>query len=100
METPTSVTLRRGEKAEDTILPPQIEEMRATSKSLMPEEFEKPIRQEAGGGFDRISVDRGEVIETLNGSRRGPKLPANWYSSNVISIRLPPNSTPVIWPIP
>jgi putative membrane-bound dehydrogenase-like protein len=43
VETPTSITLRRGEKAEDTILRSQIEELRATSKSLMPEEFEKQI---------------------------------------------------------
>ena len=41
VETPTSLTLRRGEKAEDTILRSQIESIRATSKSLMPEEFEK-----------------------------------------------------------
>ena len=46
VETPTSVTLRRGEKAEDTILRAQIEEIRATSKSLMPEEFEKLIVRE------------------------------------------------------
>jgi putative heme-binding domain-containing protein len=43
VETPTSLTLRRGEKAEDTILRSQIEEIRATSKSLMPEELEKLI---------------------------------------------------------
>jgi putative membrane-bound dehydrogenase-like protein len=43
VETPTSVTLRRGERADDTILRSQIEELRATTKSLMPEEFEKQI---------------------------------------------------------
>jgi putative heme-binding domain-containing protein len=43
VETPASVTLRRGEKAEDTILRSQIEELRATTKSLMPEEFEKQM---------------------------------------------------------
>ena len=43
VETPTSITLRRGDKAEDTILRSQIDEMRATSKSLMPEEFEKQL---------------------------------------------------------
>jgi len=43
VETPTSVTLRRGEKAEDTILRSQIDEIRATSKSLMPDEFEKQL---------------------------------------------------------
>ena len=46
VETPTSLTLRRGEKAEDTILRSQIEEVRATSKSLMPEELEKVITRE------------------------------------------------------
>lgn len=43
VETPNSITLRRGENAEDTILRTQIEEIRATTKSLMPEEFEKQI---------------------------------------------------------
>jgi putative heme-binding domain-containing protein len=46
VETPTSLTLRRGEKAEDSILRSQIEEVRATSKSLMPEEFEKQLSRE------------------------------------------------------
>ena len=45
VETPTSVTLLRGEKAEDTILRNQIDEIRATNKSLMPDEFEKQIDQ-------------------------------------------------------
>jgi putative heme-binding domain-containing protein len=43
VETPTSITLRRGEKLEDTILRTQIDEIRATNKSLMPEEFEKQL---------------------------------------------------------
>jgi putative membrane-bound dehydrogenase-like protein len=43
VETPTSITLRRGEKAEDTILRSQIDELRVTTKSLMPEEFEKQL---------------------------------------------------------
>jgi putative membrane-bound dehydrogenase-like protein len=43
VETPTSITLRRGDKAEDTILRNQIDEIRATAKSLMPEEFEKQL---------------------------------------------------------
>ncbi|HVK07190.1 MAG TPA: PVC-type heme-binding CxxCH protein [Gemmataceae bacterium] len=47
VETPTSLTLRRGDKAEDTILRSQVEEVRATSKSLMPEEFEKVIDRQA-----------------------------------------------------
>jgi putative membrane-bound dehydrogenase-like protein len=43
VETPTSITLRRGEKTEDTILRSQIDEIRATRKSLMPDEFEKQL---------------------------------------------------------
>ena len=43
VETPTSVTLKRGDNAEDTILRSQIEEIRATTKSLMPDEFEKQL---------------------------------------------------------
>lgn len=43
VETPTSVTLKRGENAEDTVLRSQIEEIRATAKSLMPDEFEKQL---------------------------------------------------------
>jgi putative membrane-bound dehydrogenase-like protein len=46
VETPTSITLRRGENAEDTILRSQIDELRATTKSLMPEEFEKQLDKE------------------------------------------------------
>jgi putative membrane-bound dehydrogenase-like protein len=43
IETPTSLVLKRGDNAEDTILRTQIEEVRASTKSLMPEEFEKQI---------------------------------------------------------
>jgi len=42
-ESPASITLRRAEKAEDTILRTQIDEIEATGKSLMPEEFEKQL---------------------------------------------------------
>jgi putative membrane-bound dehydrogenase-like protein len=46
-ETASSVTLRRGEKAEDTILRSQIDEIQATAKSLMPEGLEMQMtRQE------------------------------------------------------
>jgi putative membrane-bound dehydrogenase-like protein len=38
-ETPSSLTLRRAEGAEDTILRSQIEEMASTGKSLMPDNF-------------------------------------------------------------
>jgi len=46
LETPTSLTLRRAEKAEDTILRSQIEEIQATTKSLMPEELEKLLSKQ------------------------------------------------------
>jgi putative heme-binding domain-containing protein len=38
-ETPSSLTLRRAEGAEDTILRSQIEELASTGKSLMPGNF-------------------------------------------------------------
>ncbi|MFO0811083.1 MAG: PVC-type heme-binding CxxCH protein [Gemmataceae bacterium] len=41
VETAASVTLRRANREEDTVLRSQIEELQATTKSLMPEEFEK-----------------------------------------------------------
>jgi putative membrane-bound dehydrogenase-like protein len=46
VETPSSITLRRAERQEDTVLRAQIESIRATSKSLMPDEFEKQISQQ------------------------------------------------------
>ena len=46
VETPSSITLRRAEKAEDTILRNQIEEITATAKSLMPDEFEKQLSKQ------------------------------------------------------
>ena len=45
-ETATSVTLRRAEKAEDTILRSQIDEIRATAKSLMPEGLEMQMNRQ------------------------------------------------------
>jgi putative heme-binding domain-containing protein len=42
-DTAASVTLRRGEKAEDTILRDQIEEIQATGKSVMPEGLEMQL---------------------------------------------------------
>ncbi len=42
-ETATSLTLRRGDGAEDTILRTQVAEMTGTGLSLMPEGFEKTI---------------------------------------------------------
>jgi putative heme-binding domain-containing protein len=43
VETPASVTLRRAEKAEDTVLRAQIDTIQATAQSLMPEEMEKQL---------------------------------------------------------
>jgi putative heme-binding domain-containing protein len=45
-DTASSVTLRRGEKAEDTILRDQIEEVQATGKSLMPEGLETQLSKQ------------------------------------------------------
>jgi putative membrane-bound dehydrogenase-like protein len=42
-DTAASVTLRRGEKAEDTILRDQIDEIQATGKSVMPEGLEMQL---------------------------------------------------------
>jgi putative heme-binding domain-containing protein len=46
VETPASVTLRRADKAEDTILRTQIESIQATALSLMPEELEKQLSKQ------------------------------------------------------
>lgn len=43
-ETPTSVTLRRAEGIEETVLRANIEEINGTGRSLMPEGFEKKIK--------------------------------------------------------
>jgi putative membrane-bound dehydrogenase-like protein len=45
-ESASSVTLRRAEKAEDTILRNQIERIQATGKSLMPEGLEIQLNQQ------------------------------------------------------
>jgi putative heme-binding domain-containing protein len=42
-ETATSVTLRRAENAQDTILRIDIDELRSTGQSLMPEGLEKEV---------------------------------------------------------
>ncbi len=44
-ETATSVTLRRAEGAQDAVLRSQIEELRATGKSLMPEGLEDSLTE-------------------------------------------------------
>jgi len=45
-ETASSITLRRAEKAEDTILRTQIDEILATAKSLMPENLELQLSKQ------------------------------------------------------
>jgi putative heme-binding domain-containing protein len=45
-ETASSITLRRAEKAEDTLLRSQIEEIQATAKSLMPENLEMQLSKQ------------------------------------------------------
>ncbi len=45
-ETATSVTLRRAEGAQDTVLRAQIEELRGTGKSVMPEGLEQNLTEE------------------------------------------------------
>jgi putative heme-binding domain-containing protein len=42
-ETASSITLRRGDKAEDVVLRSQVEKVEATGKSLMPEGLEKDL---------------------------------------------------------
>lgn len=54
-ETPASVTLRRAENAEDTVLRSQIESLQATGQSLMPDELEKQVSKQ----------DLADVIEFL-----------------------------------
>jgi putative membrane-bound dehydrogenase-like protein len=45
-ETASSITLRRAEKEEDTILRSQIDEIAASTKSLMPEDLEKVLSKQ------------------------------------------------------
>jgi putative heme-binding domain-containing protein len=45
-ETASSVTLRRAERAEDTVLRSQIDEVQATAKSVMPEGLEMQLSKQ------------------------------------------------------
>jgi putative membrane-bound dehydrogenase-like protein len=45
-ETASSITLRRAEKAEDTVLRSQIDEIKATAKSLMPDGLEMQLTKQ------------------------------------------------------
>jgi putative heme-binding domain-containing protein len=58
-ETATSLTLRRAEKAEDTVLRSQIETMVDTGKSLMPDGLEETLKRQ----------DVADVIEYLRSIR-------------------------------
>jgi putative membrane-bound dehydrogenase-like protein len=60
-ETATSLTLRRGDGAEDTILRAQIAEMTSTGLSLMPEGLEKTIAK----------PEMADLIAFLRASHRG-----------------------------
>ena len=55
-ETATSVTLKRQENATDTVLRANIEELRSTGQSIMPEGLEKQLDQQAVGRPDRVSA--------------------------------------------
>lgn len=46
VETPASITLRRADKAEDTILRSQLDSLEASSQSLMPDEWEKTLSKQ------------------------------------------------------
>lgn len=60
-ETATSLTLRRGEGAQETILRSQIAEMSSTGLSLMPEGFEKTISR----------PDMADLVAFLRAEHRG-----------------------------
>jgi putative heme-binding domain-containing protein len=46
VETPASITLRRADRSEDTILRSQLESLTASTVSLMPEELEKQLSKQ------------------------------------------------------
>ena len=78
-ETATSLTLRRGDGAEDTILRTQVAEMAGTGLSLMPEGFEKTITKPEMS--DLIAFLRGRTAATRVKGRtpttaRGPSISA------------------------
>ena len=64
-ETATSLTLRRGEGAQDTILRGQVAEIISTGLSLMPEGFEKKNLEARDGGPDRFSACRFTAVEMM-----------------------------------
>jgi putative heme-binding domain-containing protein len=64
-ETATSLTLRRGDGAEDTILRAQVAEMTGTGLSMMPEGFEKTISK----------PEMADLIAFLRAAHRGGEGP-------------------------
>ena len=64
-ETATSLTLRRGDGAEDTILRAQVAEMTSTGLSLMPEGLEKTITK----------PEMADLIAFLRAAHRGGEGP-------------------------
>ena len=60
-ETASSLTLRRGDGAQDTLLRSQVEAMTSTGQSLMPEGLEKTITKQ----------DMADLIAFLRGAHRG-----------------------------
>ena len=64
-ETATSLTLRRGDGAEDTILRAQVAEMTGTGLSMMPEGFEKTITK----------PEMADLIAFLRAAHRGGEGP-------------------------
>jgi putative membrane-bound dehydrogenase-like protein len=60
-ETATSLTLKRGDGVQETILRSQIEELTSTGKSLMPEGFERDLSVQ----------DMADLLAYLQSSRRG-----------------------------
>ncbi|HET6883411.1 MAG TPA: PVC-type heme-binding CxxCH protein [Pirellulales bacterium] len=78
-DTASSMTLRRADKAEDTVLRSQIEEIASSGKSLMPEGLERELTKQdaadviayllsfAGGQADAEPATAGETRDLFNG---------------------------------
>jgi putative heme-binding domain-containing protein len=64
-ETATSLTLRRGDRAEDTVLRTQVAEMTGTGLSMMPDGFEKTISK----------PEMADLIAFLRAAHRGGEGP-------------------------
>ena len=70
-ETPTSITLRRADGNEDTILRSNISSLRSTGLSLMPEGLEKQVnRQDLADLFELLSAELLGRLRRCRGLRR------------------------------